>query len=133
MGEDDLLAAYGTHPNERALGEIRGLLDAERAKGSTADTPAMKLLCVQLFNAGNQDDVLRIWKAKESSFDASCSIDVQLLCGAGLEATRNYLAAAPGAEAKEALAYLIQCLEAGDFEEFDPARQSAWYDSYYGA
>jgi hypothetical protein len=48
----------------------------------------MKLCCVQLFNAGDLDDVLRVWAAKRASFDVGCSIDVQLLCGgcAGLPA-----------------------------------------------
>jgi hypothetical protein len=44
----------------------------------------MKLCCVQLFNAGFLTDVLLVWQPKESSWDAHCSIDVHLLCGAGL-------------------------------------------------
>ena len=44
----------------------------------------MKLCCVQLFNAGGLRDVAMIWHAKTSSWDAHCSIDVQLLCAAGL-------------------------------------------------
>jgi hypothetical protein len=41
--------------------------------------------------AGRLEDVLLFWGAKEASFDAMCSIDVQLLCGSGLVRTKTYL------------------------------------------
>jgi hypothetical protein len=50
----------------------------------------MKLCCVQLFNAGFLADVILICQAKESSWDAHCSIEIQLLCGAGLQETIAY-------------------------------------------
>ncbi len=132
MDEDELLRRYGTRPDDADLDEIRRLLDSEQALGTEADTLAMKLLCVQLFNAGNVEDVLRIWLAKESGFDAHCSIDVQLLCGTGLDATRRHLAAVPDEVARQALEYLETCVTSGDFDDFDVEDRSAWYDRYYG-
>ncbi|MBO9555112.1 hypothetical protein [Cellulomonas sp.] len=131
MDEDELLRRYGTRPDDADLDEIRRLLDTQRALGPDADTLTMKLLCVQLFNAGHVEDVLRIWQAKESGFDAHCSIDVQLLCGTGLDATRRHLAAVPGEVAQQALTYLEECVRSGDFDEFDVEDRAAWYDQYY--
>jgi len=73
-----------------------------------------------------------IWQAKESSWDAHCSIDVQLLCGAGLEATKKYLAAEGSPRAAAALDYLLQCEAADDFAGFSVENQSRWYSRYYG-
>lgn len=95
------------------------------------DTALMRLCCVQLFNAGNPRDVLMIWRAKESSFDAHCSIDVQLLCGAGLEETKAYLAADGSEHASAALDYLLRCEAAGDFADFSVESQSRRYSEYY--
>ncbi len=93
----------------------------------------MKLCCVQLFNAGIPDDVRTIWEAKESSWDAHCSIDVQLLCGAGLEQTKAYLAGLESDSDVAALAYVLKCEEAGDFDGFAVESQSNWYSEYYSA
>lgn len=84
-----------------------------------------------MFNVGFLNDVLVIWRAKESSWDAHCSIDVQLLCGAGLEATKEYLAAEGSHSASAALDYLRQCEAAGDFTDFSVENQSRWYSKYY--
>jgi hypothetical protein len=96
------------------------------------DTELMKLCCVQLFNAGQLSDVLTIWRAKESSWDAHCSIDVQLLCRAGLDVTQAYLAADSAAAASDALRYLLDCETAGDFIDFSVAAKSRVYAEYYG-
>jgi hypothetical protein len=53
----------------------------------------MKLCCVQLFNAGVLDHVPRIWQAKESSWEAPCSIDVHCCAVPAFEQTKAYLAA----------------------------------------
>lgn len=135
MDEETGLRRYGLRPSERDLDEIRQILEAqtavERRSQGDGDTDLMKLCCVQLFNAGVLDDVLRIWRAKESSFDALCSIDVQLLCGAGLEQTKTYLAAQRSEDAAATLEYLRQCEAAGDFADFSVADRSSWYSRYY--
>lgn len=80
----------------------------------------LKLLCVQLFTAGIPSDALLIYKAKTSSFDAACYIDVQLVCGAGLEATEGFLRSSGDPEAKALLTELQDCEHAGDFDGFTP-------------
>src|SRR6266566_5003269 len=98
MNEDVSLRRYGLRPPEGDLDEIRQRLQTlttlARQRQRDGDTKLMKLCCVQLFYAGLLDDVPRIWQAEESSWDADCSIDVQLVCGAGLDQTEAHLAAA---------------------------------------
>jgi hypothetical protein len=133
--EDESLQRYGLRPSGLDLDQIRDMLQdqaaRERHSQGNGDTTLMKLCCVQLFNAGFLSDVLVIWQAKETSFDTHCSIDVQLLCGAGLETTKDYLAAEDSEDASAALAYLLQCEEAGDFAAFSVEAQSRWYSCYY--
>jgi hypothetical protein len=85
-----------------------------------------------LFSAGNPDDALLIYKAKTSSFDADCYIDIQLVCGAGLEPTKAFLFGSSEPQAKELLASLQNSVSAGDFDDFTPERQLDVYRHYYG-
>lgn len=135
MDEDESLRRYGLRPTGNDLDQVREMLKTraalERQSQGDGDTELMKLSCVQLFNVGILDDVLLIWQAKESSWDAHCSIDVQLLCGAGLEETKAYLAAEGSESTSVALDYLLQCEAAGDFTDFSPENRSGWYSRYY--
>ncbi|GIH80038.1 hypothetical protein [Planobispora longispora] len=135
MDEEELLHRYGLHPDGRALDEIRELLTAqaagERQEQGAGDTELMRLCCVQLFNVGALDDVLLVWQAKTASMDADCSIDIQLLCGAGLAETKTFLAGHPSEEAKAALDRLLMCEAAGDFDGFSTAEYSAVCANYY--
>jgi hypothetical protein len=134
VNEDKSLRRYSLRPTEPDLDQIREMLVTqavlERQSQGDGDTALMKLCCVQLFNAGNLHDVPIIWRAKESSFDAHCSIDVQLLCGAGLAETKAYLAADRSENASAALDYLLRCEAAGDFADFSVKSQSRWYSEY---
>jgi hypothetical protein len=104
MDEDESLRRYGLRPSGRELDAVRALLEAEAAKERRAqgdgDTELMKLFCVQLFNAAEVGDALAIWRAKSASFDAHCSIDVRLLCGAGLAETKAFLSAQRSEQAR---------------------------------
>jgi hypothetical protein len=135
MTEDELLQRYGLHPTGPDLDQVREILRTaaatERRRQGDGDTELMKLCCVQLFHHGSLADVLLVWQAKESSLDAHHSIDVQLLCGAGVDATKAFLAYDPDSEARKALNYLIECEAAGDFDGFTVAGQSEWYHQYY--
>ncbi|WP_007512601.1 MULTISPECIES: hypothetical protein [Pseudofrankia] len=88
---------------------------------------------MQLFNAGALADVLTVWGAKETNFDAHCSIDVQLLCGAGLDEAKAHPSAAwaDSEDAARALEYLLECEAAGDFENFNVERWSRAVADYY--
>jgi hypothetical protein len=81
---------------------------------------------------GNVEDALLIWQAKQSSFDAACYIDIQLLCGAGLTETKDALSKNTSPEAKEALAWIIECETAGDFDDFSVENYLDFYRRYYG-
>lgn len=135
MDEEECLRRYGLRPVGADLDEVRRLLGVQirleqRAQGE-GDTELMKLCCVQLFNAGDLDDVLLIWRAKTAGMDADCSIDIQLLCGSGLSGTKAYLSSQHLPEAEAALRRLLACEQAGDFEDFSVAERSAEYAAYY--
>lgn len=135
MNEDESLRRYGLRPSVEDLQQVRDLLSAqaalERQCQGDGDTELMKLCCVQLFNVGDVGDVMAIWRAKESSWDAHWSIDVQLLCGAGLAETKAYLAGVDTEDSSAALDYLTECETAGDFTDFSVREQARWYAEYY--
>lgn len=124
MTTDESLALFGLVPQDKHLMAIRTLLEGEVKKergelGELSRVDDLALLCcVQLFSRGKLEDVLRIWDAKETSMDLACTIDVQFLCGAGLDLTKSYLEVHPSAAAAKALAYLNQCED--DFDDFTP-------------
>jgi hypothetical protein len=135
MDEEECLRRYGLRPVGADLDEVRRLLGVQirleqRAQGE-GDTELMKLCCVQLFNAGDPDDVLLIWRAKTAGMDADCSIDIQLLCGSGLAETKAYLSSQHLPEAEAALRRLLACEQAGDFEDISVAERAAQYAAYY--
>jgi hypothetical protein len=135
VNEDESLQRYGLRPASDDLDQVREILreqaGLERRQQGDGDTALMKLCCVQLFNAGSPDDTLTIWLARESSWDAHCSIDIQLLCGVGLEQAKHHLRADGSQTASDALDYLLQCEAAGDFADFSAENQSRWYSAYY--
>ncbi|MDD1519058.1 MULTISPECIES: hypothetical protein [Bradyrhizobium] len=132
MDEHDLLARFGVAPAAADLAEVRRLIQSSIADTNRDSNETLKLLCTQLFSAGIPNDALLIYKAKMSSFDAACYIDIQLVCGAGLEATEAFLRASSDPEAKALLAMLQDCKRAGDFAGFTPQQQLGHYRSYYG-
>jgi hypothetical protein len=87
---------------------------------------------VQLFARGLLEDVLRIWDAKSAGMDLGCSIDVQLLCGGGVEKTKLFLASQPGRAAMATLNAIREYESGGDFGSFSPANHLAYYRVYFG-
>ena len=134
MNEDELLAKYGLNPAQSDLPVLRDLLRAE------IDNPAryndgndyLKALCILLFAGGQVQDAALIYEAKTSSFDAASYIDIELICGAGLEATRKHLSSLGTRPAQEALDHLQSWEAAGEFEDFTVAGQLEVYSNYYG-
>jgi hypothetical protein len=106
------LEEFGLVPTDEALPRIRALLTqaVKKVKSEFSYDYLVLLHCVQLFNRGLVEDALLIWNAKHSGFghsDASDAIDNQLLCGAGLEPTRQFLASRQADKAAvEALAFI---------------------------
>jgi hypothetical protein len=135
MTADESLARFGLVPAEEDLPAIREILareaEAERTGGDREDDLAL-LCCVHLFSRGRPEDVLRIWDAKQSGFDMASVVDVQFLCGAGLDATKRLLASQTDERAAAALSYLIKCEKAGDFDRFSPPEYLQGYREYFG-
>lgn len=129
------LIAFGIPPEERSLPEIRQILLAQierEQRGQTREDDVAFLCAAQLFAKGLAEDILLIWKAKRSGFDLGSMIDVQMLCGLGIESTRKFLSDIATKEAADALEYLDACLLAGDFEGWSPEVQIMVYRKYFG-
>jgi hypothetical protein len=132
MDEDEVIRRFGFPPRPADLPELRRQLveSARLESAGNGDTLVMKALSVLLFAAGHPEDSLLIWRAKNASFDASCSLDVQLLCGAGFDATLRFLHAVDSDEARAALAYIRKCDATGDFKTL--SEMASVYRRYYG-
>lgn len=136
MNVEESLQRYGMLPAERDLPAIRALLareaEIERSGGEREEDLAL-LCCVQLFSRGLLEDVLRIWDAKQAGMDLGIMLDVQFLCGAGLDATKRFLASQHSDSAREALEYIVRCEATGDFEKFSPQTHLQQYRHYFRA
>jgi hypothetical protein len=135
MTTTESLALHGLVPSDRSLPDIRRMLAEEAAferagHGRTEDLAL--LCCVQLFSRGLLEDVLRIWDAKCSGFDLASYLDIEFLCGAGLDATKRFLAADPSPRAAEARARIDECEACGQFDSFSPQRHLEHYRRYFG-
>jgi hypothetical protein len=135
MTPEQSLRTFSLRPERHDLTAVRRILTDETAREArrqgAGNTEMMKLCCIQLFGAGLLQDVLLIWNAKTASMDADASIDVQLLCGAGLTETKVYLEAAVEEEAKAALSRILRCELASDFSDFSVAKIMSGYQDYY--
>lgn len=133
MTSDDAIQQFGlpTQPAHRET--LLRLLseEIEREQAETGDQELLRTLCAQLFSIGTAEDSLAIWAAKDCNFDTMCGIDVQFLCGAGLEATKEFLATSSAPVAAHALKYLVECEQSGDFLEFSPAKCLSEARFYY--
>src|ERR1700740_2202578 len=115
MDKNDLLARFGLTPVTADLPEIRRLIQSAIADRDRDSNEPLKLLRIQLFSASIPSDALLIYKAKMSSFDAGCYIDIQLVCGAGLEATKAFLRSSDAPDAQALLVALEDGKYAADF------------------
>ena len=133
MTSREALQKFGLPASPLHRDELRQLLaeEIERERRGESGEEMLRTLCLQVFSLGNVDDALLIWKAKRSSFDAGAGLDVQFLCGAGLPATKKYLAESSDPSAPAALKYLTKCEEAGDFENWTPLATLTQYRRYY--
>ncbi len=111
------------------------LMPLVESSGSTQQTShdhLASLFAVQLFAGGEIGDSLTIWSAKSSSMDLGAILDVQLMCGAGLEATRQFLSDSSESSARLALDRIDACIGAGDFDRFSPEEHLQYYRQYFG-
>lgn len=134
MTSNEAFQKFGLPASPQHRAEIRQFLteEIEREKRGESGEEMIRTLCVQLFSLGVVEDALLIWDAKQSSFDAGCGLDVQFLCGAGLPATREFLAKSSDPSASAALQYLTECEQTGDFDGWTPQSSIEQYRGYYG-
>jgi hypothetical protein len=133
MTYEEALQEFGLPASVHDRQAIRHVLEEEifQARAGKSQKEILRTLCVQLFSIGRVEDCLLIWNAKTSSFDSMCGLDVQFLCGAGLEAAKVFLAASTAPEAKKALDYLKECEKSGDFDGWMPEKTLTFHRSYY--
>lgn len=134
MTEDEALTRFGLAPQASDIPAVRDILVSQitAAENEEDDSGLMKLCCIQLFTNGDSSDAMLIWAAKRSSFDNGINIDVQLLCGAGLERTKGHLKTLESQDAADALQYIKDCEASGDFERFATEQVLDYYRHYYG-
>jgi hypothetical protein len=128
---DKQLEKYSLTPEPKYAAEIREIIYQELNNQDREDNEILKLCCIQLFSIGNVEDSLLIWRAKESSFDASCYIDIQLTCGAGFEETKDFLSKQNTPNTEKIFNYLLMCEKAGDFDAFSVESQIREYRQYF--
>ncbi|RZJ36846.1 MAG: hypothetical protein EOO18_07025 [Chryseobacterium sp.] len=86
------------------------------------------LACYILGKHNQIKDCLKIWEAKRIDFDTFCYVDIQLVAFAGVQQTIEYLKTQTLEEAKQALEYVIECSEAGDFEDLETYfNETPWF------
>ncbi|MBD0380177.1 hypothetical protein [Paenibacillus sedimenti] len=129
---DELLEKYGLVPETEYLEVIRKLLIDEIENNNSEDNEYLKTLCIKLFSLGNVEDTYLIWRAKNKNFDTGCYIDIQLLCGAGIEETKKYLSNDLSNDAFDELSYIENGVISGDFNDFSRAKIIKFYKEYYG-
>jgi hypothetical protein len=129
MTYEQALQTFGLPASPVYREQILHLLveEIERAKLGEDGAEMLRVLCIQLFSLGVAEDALLIWDAKCSNFDAGCGLDIQFLCGAGLQATKDFLSKSNTLAAADARSCLIGCEKAGDFADFSP---EVWIDRY---
>jgi hypothetical protein len=134
MTSDEAIQQFGLPAQLEHREAIVRLLaqEVERELQETGNHESLRTFCAQLFSIGRVEDSLPIWSAKSCNFDTMCGLDVQFLCGAGLENTKEFLTASSAPTAADALKYLIECERTGDFTEFTPAKWLSHARFYYG-
>ena len=72
-----------------------------------------------LYQIGDLEDVLPMWRAKHINMDTGVGFDVQFLVGRGVAETIEYLRKQDDSEAVGAADYIASCRDGGDFDALD--------------
>ncbi|WP_062062907.1 hypothetical protein [Aquimarina longa] len=96
------------------------LLDkfVEIRKKPEGGMPAEDLMFACYLLGMNNDiaDSIKIWNAKRTDFDSLCAVDIQLVMFSGLNETKKFLKSQKTDDSIDALNYIIECEESGDFD-----------------
>ncbi len=100
---------------------IRFLLEQEIVyhRWLWAFSHTMHLCSFLLFILAEVEDVQLLWRAKKTSFDTWCGVDIQLLVGAGIPVTLAYLQRANEPWSQEARKFIEECQKGGEFGDLD--------------
>jgi hypothetical protein len=132
---DRYLSSYGLRVGTEMLPTVRATLIREtRHEADTyagrdsvpGNTSLMRICAAQLWHGGAVEDALLVHRARRTSMDATGAVDAELMLGAGVARTKQYLTALGTEEAKEALDAV-----AGVDEFYDAGRYAAYLDDYY--
>lgn len=134
----EFIERYGVVAAPKEIENIRFLLKQEiviyQKSGGDKDAGLLRLCCFSLFAEGSLDDLELIWEAKMLSQDTSSIIDIEFLCGAGIEQTKKFLETNAGEWAKPALEFILASERCGEFEDFSPQSylndSLEYYDDY---
>lgn len=112
------------HNREFALTLLNKCIELRKDPDAMVTGDTIMLACYNLGLHNHIEDCLKVWEAKEIDFDTHCYIDIQLVVFAGVNATIDFLEKQPGDIATEALNYIRDCSNAGDFKDlveyYDP-------------
>ena len=93
----------------------------------------LKQLCVQLYVYARPEDALAIWMAKRLDFDAGIAIESELLIGAGLDNTIEYVLENEDLSEGSSASALLVHLEKLEPSWLTPREELlAFYRNYYG-
>ncbi|MBM0256480.1 hypothetical protein [Micromonospora sp. 4G55] len=132
---DQHLAAYGLRVAVDQVPIVRDVLmretrheaDIYAGMGTIpGNTQLMRICAVQLWHVGAVEDALLVHRARRTSMDATGAVDAELMLGAGVARTKEYLATLCTDEAREILDE-IAWVE----ESYDAKRYAALLDKCY--
>ncbi|MET7866496.1 hypothetical protein [Micromonospora taraxaci] len=132
---DEYLAAHGLRVDAGRVPVVRDILiretrhEADFYAGTgtvPGNTQLMRICAVQLWHAGAVEDALLVSRARGTSMDATGAIDAELMLGAGVARTQEYVGALHTDEAREILDEIAWVRES-----YDAGRYAAFLDEYY--
>lgn len=113
----DLVRYFREHQNrDFAVTLLNAFIEYRGKPGEIGSMEDLMLACYILGLHQQLSDCLLIWNAKNTDFDSYCGVDIQLVVFAGVEKTIAYL---ESIEAKDALEYVTECKDAGDFDDLE--------------
>jgi hypothetical protein len=117
-------------PSDRSLARyIMRLYVTSHGGGSWGMSDDIRLCAFVLYKIANVEDVPLLWEAKTANFDTFCGLDIQMLVGAGVDQTLDYLKTLGNEHAVAAADYIKRCRVTGDFNYLD--RYAEEWDRYF--
>lgn len=108
------------NPNRKfALALLNKIIEKRKIQNDIGNGDNIMFVCYILGKHKEIQDSLTIWKAKNVDFDAACYVDIQLCVFNGIKETIEYLKSINEKDAENALEHIVECENAGDFQEIE--------------